>query len=81
MCVCIFIPRSYIACKWYGFTDPQSGLDKLSWTAGTKPSSDDIVPLTELPITNPIVNVNLTASLPLLKRIYVTVRVYNKAGI
>ncbi|VDI80173.1 Hypothetical predicted protein [Mytilus galloprovincialis] len=73
--------RSYIACKWYGFTDPQSGLDKLSWTAGTKPSSDDIVPLTELPITNPIVNVNLTASLPLLKRIYVTVRVYNKAGL
>ncbi|CAC5390405.1 unnamed protein product [Mytilus coruscus] len=75
--------RNYIAFEWYGFTDPQSSLDKLSWKAGTKRSSDDIVPLTELPITklNPIVVANLTTDLPLGRRIFVTVRVYNKAGL
>ncbi|VDI13269.1 Hypothetical predicted protein, partial [Mytilus galloprovincialis] len=73
--------RSYIACQWYGFIDPQSGIDYLSWRAGTKSGSDDIVPSTDIPITNPIVHLNLTAYLPLQKRIFVTVRVYNKAGL
>ncbi|CAC5386466.1 unnamed protein product [Mytilus coruscus] len=74
----------YISAKWYGFDDPQSGLQKYVWRAGTKPGYDDIVPPIELHLTVSAALLNSTSynlDLPLNKRIYVTVRAYNKLGL
>ncbi|CAC5386461.1 unnamed protein product [Mytilus coruscus] len=74
----------YISAKWYGFDDPQSGLQKYVWRAGTKPGYDDIVPPIELHLTETAALLNSTSyylDLPLSKRIYVTVRAYNKLGL
>jgi hypothetical protein len=49
------VHRNYISAKWYGFTDPQSGLDKLSWRVGTKPGTDDILRSTHLLVSNILV--------------------------
>jgi hypothetical protein len=74
------VRRNYISAKWYGFTDPQSGIDKLSWRIGTKPGSDDILRSTHLPVSNILVEPDLPHPLPTTKRIYITIKAYNKAG-
>ena len=74
------VHRNYISAKWYGFTDPQSGLDKLSWRVGTKPGSDDILRSPHLPVSNILVEPHLPHPLPTTKRIYITIKAYNKAG-
>ncbi|CAG2233138.1 unnamed protein product [Mytilus edulis] len=74
----------YISAKWYGFDDPQSGLKKYVWRAGTKPGYDDIVPPIQLHLTETAALLNSTnfnLDLPLNKRVYVTIRTYNKAGL
>ncbi|VDI63397.1 Hypothetical predicted protein, partial [Mytilus galloprovincialis] len=73
--------RNYISAKWYGFTDPQSGIDRFAWRVGTKPGSDDIVKSTHLPRSDILVEPDLLHSLPRGQRIYVTIKAYNKAGL
>lgn len=72
--------RNYISSKWYGFTDPQSGIDKFSWRVGTKPGSDDILKSASLPVSDILVEPDLLHKLPIGKRIYVTIKAYNRAG-
>jgi hypothetical protein len=76
-----FLSRNYIAGKWYGFIDPQSGLHSMTWRAGTKSELDDIITSTHLPISALIIEPNLSKPLPIGRRIFITVRIYNKAGI
>ncbi|XP_076113981.1 uncharacterized protein LOC143082265 [Mytilus galloprovincialis] len=73
--------RRYLSARWYGFTDPQSGIEKFSWRAGTKPGQDDIVKSTHLPQTDLLVEPDLPQKLPLGQRIYITIKAYNKAGL
>ncbi|CAG2247188.1 unnamed protein product [Mytilus edulis] len=73
----------YLSAKWYGFDDPQSGLQKYVWRAGLKPGYGDIVSPIELHLTETATLLNSTSynlDLPVNKRIFVTVRAYNKAG-
>jgi hypothetical protein len=75
--------RTYISAKWYGFDDPQSGLEKYVWRAGTVQGGDDIVPAIQLHLTQTaalISSSNFLLSLPVNQKIYITVRAYNKAG-
>lgn len=76
-----FFFRNCISARWYGFTDPHSGLDYFTWRAGTRPGIDDIVKSTHLPMIDILVNPNLRQKLPIGKRVYVTIKAYNKAGI
>ncbi|CAC5407073.1 unnamed protein product [Mytilus coruscus] len=73
--------RNYISAKWYGFTDPQSSIDRFPWRVGTKPGSDDIVKSTHLPRSDVLVEPDLLHKLPQGQRIYVTIKAYNKAGL
>ena len=75
--------RTYISAKWYGFDDPQSGLEKYVWRAGTVLGGDNIVPATQLHLTQTaalINSSNFLLALPVNQKIYITVRAYNKAG-
>ena len=79
-----FCLRHFIGSKWFGFTDPQSGLSHFTWRVGTAPTGDDIVRtrevhLNEIAVIPDILN-SLGISLPLNKMIYSTVRAYNKGG-
>ncbi|CAC5370733.1 unnamed protein product [Mytilus coruscus] len=74
----------YLSAKWYGFDDPQSGLQKYVWRAGLNPGYDDIVSPIELHLTETAALLNSTSynlDLPVNKRIFLTVRAYNKAGL
>ncbi|XP_063399976.1 uncharacterized protein LOC134684607 [Mytilus trossulus] len=73
--------RSYISAKWYGFQDPQSGIEKYVWRAGTTKGGDDVMAPVELHITQVAAVPNLSPLLPVEKTIYITVRVYNRAGL
>lgn len=66
--------------KWYGFVDPQSGLDRYVWWAGTTKGGSEVLAPWEIHLTEVATAVNFTSELPLNKRIYITVRAYNKAG-
>ena len=72
--------RSYISAKWYGFQDPQSGLEKFVWRAGTTKGGDNVMAATELHITEVAAVPNLSPLLPVGTTIYITVRAYNRAG-
>ncbi|XP_076113973.1 uncharacterized protein LOC143082259 [Mytilus galloprovincialis] len=72
---------TYISAKWYGFDDPQSGLEKYVWMAGTTKGGTDIIPETELHLTETAAFYNTSLGLPLNQRIFVTVRAYNKVGL
>ncbi|KAK3100189.1 hypothetical protein FSP39_015958 [Pinctada imbricata] len=73
--------RTYIGAEWYGFADPQSGLAKYEWMAGSAPGMDDIVPVRETHLAMVGVVTNLDPLLPVGQRIYVTVIAYNHAGL
>ncbi|CAC5414424.1 unnamed protein product [Mytilus coruscus] len=73
--------RSYISAKWYGFQDPQSGIEKYVWRAGTTNDGDDVMAPVELHITQVAAVPNLSPLLPVGKTIYITVRAYNRAGL
>lgn len=72
--------RTYISAKWYGFDDPQSGLQKYEWRAGTSIGGDDIVSPTELHLTEVLALNDLSLTLPVNQKIYLTIRAYNRAG-
>ncbi|XP_052067298.1 uncharacterized protein LOC127706680 [Mytilus californianus] len=72
---------TYISAKWYGFDDPQSGLVKYVWMAGTIKGGTDIIPETKLHLTETAAIYNISLGLPLNQRIFVTVRAYNKVGL
>ncbi|XP_055997828.1 uncharacterized protein LOC125647098 [Ostrea edulis] len=73
--------RTYIGVKWQGFVDPQSGLDHYVWWAGTSPGGNDILSERKVHLTMTAMSFNMSSELPVGKRIYVTVRAYNKAGL
>ena len=76
--------RNFVGAKWFGFTDPQSGLSHFTWRVGTIPLADDIVPAREVHLSEIAVIPNmmsiLNKRLPLNKMLYSTVRAYNKGG-
>ncbi|WAR04731.1 hypothetical protein MAR_020100, partial [Mya arenaria] len=76
--------RSHVGCKWFGFSDPQSGLSHYVWRLGTLKGGDDIVSATNVHNHEIayIVDVQSLAGtlLPVGKLVYCTVRAYNKAG-
>jgi hypothetical protein len=74
------VSRTFIGAKWYGFVDPQSGLDRYVWWAGNTVGGSEVLPPQEVHLTEVASAVNLSAQLPVGQRIYVTVRAYNKAG-
>jgi hypothetical protein len=80
ICMFYLFVRTFISAKWYGFEDPQSGLDRFVWRAGTTKGGNDIISETELHLTETVSLSNTTLGLPVNKRIYVTIRAYNKAG-
>nr|XP_034301655.1 uncharacterized protein LOC105322112 [Crassostrea gigas] len=73
--------RHFMGAKWYGFVDPQSGLDRYVWWAGTTKGGSEVLAPREIHLTEVATAVNFTSELPLNKRIYITVRAYNKAGL
>ena len=77
--------RSHIGCKWYGFTDPQSGMDSYVWRLGTITGSDDLIPATDVHHMEEAFVVDTTTvlgfQLPIGQPLFCTVRGYNKAGI
>nr|XP_034314147.1 uncharacterized protein LOC105348718 isoform X1 [Crassostrea gigas] len=73
--------RTYFGAKWRGFVDPQSGLDHYVWWAGTTVGGDDILSPQKLHLTTTAAVFNLSPELPVGKRVYVTVRAYNKVGL
>ncbi|XP_061176006.1 uncharacterized protein LOC133184957 [Saccostrea echinata] len=73
--------KNWIGAKWHGFTDPQCGISHYVWWAGTTPGGNDILLEKEVDLVEEATAYNLSQELPLSKRIYVTVRAYNKAGL
>ncbi|XP_062587091.1 uncharacterized protein LOC134248703, partial [Saccostrea cucullata] len=71
--------RNWIGAKWHSFTDPQSGISHYVWWAGTTPGGNDILPAKEVHLVEESTVYNFSQELPLSKRIFVTVRAYNKA--
>ena len=65
--------------NWVNFHDPESGLLDMEWRVGTSPGHGDILPPTRLHVTDEV-TANLTQPLPLGRRVYVTLKVINKAG-
>ena len=74
------IDRNYLAAKWYGFVDSQSGIDVYVIRVGTSHGSGDIMSSTVVTETDAIFMTYLSDLIPLNRRIYITVRAYNKAG-
>ena len=72
--------RTTISAHWVDFFDSESGLLSMEWRVGTRPGQDDVMPPTQLLVTNKA-SASLTQSLPLNETIYVTLKVFNKAGI
>ncbi|XP_053401094.1 uncharacterized protein LOC123523194 isoform X2 [Mercenaria mercenaria] len=71
---------TYIGCKWYGFNDPQSQINKYVWRAGTSKGADDIVTATDCHNLEEAFIFDLPNNLPQNNRIFCTVRAYNNAG-
>ena len=74
-----FFNRSTLSAHWINFHDPESGLLYMEWRAGTSPGQSDILAPTRLHVTNEVSS-KLTQHLPLHKKVYVTLKVFNKAG-
>ena len=72
--------RNWIGAKWYGFTDPQSGMSHYVWWAGKTPGGNDVLAEREDHLVEEATAYNFSKVLPKSERIYVTVRAYNKAG-
>ena len=71
--------RSTVSTHWVNFHDPESGLLDMEWRVGTSPGHGDILPPTRLHVTDEV-TANVTQPLPLGRRVYVTLKVINKAG-
>lgn len=68
-----------IGAKWFGFHDPHSSIDHYEWCAGTV-QLDNLVPWTQS-YTEEVAVTSLSSPLPTDKRIYTTVKAYNRAGL
>ena len=77
--ICLATHRSTLSSHWVNFHDPESDLLDMEWRAGTSPGYGDILSPTRLHVTDKV-TVNLTDPLPLGRRIYVTLKVFNRAG-
>ncbi|WAR05722.1 hypothetical protein MAR_021091 [Mya arenaria] len=77
--------RTHVGCKWFGFSDPQSGLSHYVWRLGTFKGGDDIVSATNVHNHEIAYIVDVQSHsgtlLPVGKLVYCTVRAYNKAGL
>ncbi|KAK3581574.1 hypothetical protein CHS0354_031921 [Potamilus streckersoni] len=75
----------YLAAEWFGYSDPQSGLDRYTYRVGTSPGGSNIIPETNLHLAEEVIITDVqrhnVSKLPLQTLIYTTVRVYNKAGL
>ena len=74
-----FYYRSTLSAHWLNFHDPESGLLYMEWRAGTSPGQSDVLAPTRLHVTEEVTK-TLSQSLPLGKKVYVTLKVFNKAG-
>ncbi|XP_062616047.1 uncharacterized protein LOC134277752 [Saccostrea cucullata] len=72
---------NFISARWLGFNDPQSGLSHFVWWVGTTPGGDEILLEREGHLTEVAVALNITPQLPVGKRLYISVRAYNNAGL
>ncbi|XP_071079258.1 uncharacterized protein [Haliotis cracherodii] len=73
--------RTFLGCKWYGFQDTESGLDFYEWQVGTTPGGNDILSSQHAALEEVAFHtLNESQLLPVGKRMYITVRAFNKAG-
>lgn len=77
--------RKVVACKWYGFNDPQSSISHYEWRLGTTRGGDEIFSNRDVhkSLQGVLPDYEMTTGqlLPINTRIFCTVRAYNKAGI
>lgn len=76
----IFIGRNFLSAKWFGFTDAQSEIDYFVIRVGTARGSGDIYPPRIITAHDMVLLTDLPEPLHLNRRIYTTIRAYNKAG-
>ena len=77
-----FLSRSFLGCKWRGLFDPESGLHHYEWRVGTSPGGDDVLSSRNSALEEvDFHNLPHDQQLPVGKRLYTTVRAYNKAGV
>ncbi|XP_067663255.1 uncharacterized protein [Haliotis asinina] len=73
--------RTFIGCKWRGFSDPESGLDHYEWRIGTNPGADDILKARTAAVGEVIFHtLKRDQQLPVGRTLYSTIRAFNKAG-
>ncbi|KAK2183533.1 hypothetical protein NP493_308g03123 [Ridgeia piscesae] len=72
--------KSMLSAHWLNFHDPESGLLYMEWWAGTTPGRSDILAPTRLHVTDRA-SAQISQPLPLNKNIYITLKVFNKAGL
>ncbi|XP_046561789.1 uncharacterized protein LOC124270793 [Haliotis rubra] len=74
--------RTFIGCKWRGFSDPESGLDYYEWRVGTKPGADNILSARTAALGEVIFHtLSHDQQLPVRRTLYNTIRAFNKAGL
>lgn len=71
--------RTFIGCKWHSFHDPESGIVKYQWSAGTSPGSTDIDGWRDAGFVQIAYRASIS-NLPVGSKIYINVRAYNRAG-
>ncbi|CAH1783332.1 unnamed protein product, partial [Owenia fusiformis] len=72
--------RDVLSAHWVGFHDAHSGLSRYEMRVGTNVGADDIIPPTQMHLTESTFK-PLSTPLPENKTIYVTIRAYNLAGL
>ncbi|KAI8519528.1 hypothetical protein Bbelb_027850, partial [Branchiostoma belcheri] len=70
-----------IRAHWYNFHDPHTGLSHYEWRVGTSPGAEDILPSTQLHLTEQGFVSWLDPPLPLGVTLFVTVKAFNRAGL
>ena len=70
---------SRVTAHMYNTEDSESSLSHIEWRIGTATGAHDIMPARRVEICRHM-TVKVTNPLPLDKRIYSTVKVFNKAG-
>ncbi|XP_076075242.1 uncharacterized protein LOC143046127 [Mytilus galloprovincialis] len=73
--------RNFLSAKWFGFTDAQSEIDYFVIRVGTARGSGDIYPPRIITAHDMVLLTDLPEPLHLNRRIYTTIRAYNKAGL
>ena len=71
--------RSTLSAHWMNVHDPESGLLHMEWRAGKSPGESDIVGPTRIHVTDKVAK-TLSRQLPLGTKVFVTLKITNKAG-